>query len=621
MAERSKLPVFTRNTPLRHAAMTRSRRQERDTSASRSASSASTSPERGFFDDKDSIMLNSNDSLSSLAPSVSPDSDDDARRRAIEEQNRISPISRLPAELMIAVFAKLSSPADLKNCMLVSKDWSRNSVGLLWHRPSTNKWANVKSVIHTVRTAASFFDYSSLIKRLNLSALSNEVSDGTLGPLAVCKRVERLTLTNCTKLTDLSLEAMLEDNRSLLALDVTSLDSITDKTMYALARNAVRLQGLNITNCKKITDESLEEVAKNCRHLKRLKLNGCAQLTDRSIIAFAMNCRYILEIDLHDCKNLADESITTLITEGPQLRELRLAHCWKITDQAFLRLPTEASYESLRILDLTDCGELQDSGVQKIVYAAPRLRNLVLAKCRNITDRAVLAITRLGKNLHYIHLGHCSRITDVGVAQLVKLCNRIRYIDLACCTNLTDNSIMQLATLPKLKRIGLVKCAAITDRSILALAKPKQVGSGGPIAPSVLERVHLSYCTNLTLAGIHALLNNCPRLTHLSLTGVQAFLRDDLLVFCREAPPEFNEHQRDVFCVFSGVGVTRLRVFLNTNGQTEDRGGYDGESTMYNDAEEGDQMGDVTTQTNGMAIDEMNDDEEFGNDSEMMGQD
>ncbi|KAF1919098.1 ubiquitin ligase complex F-box protein GRR1 [Ampelomyces quisqualis] len=600
--------------------MSRSRRAERNTSPSRSDSSASTSPDRGFDDDKDSLMLNSNDSLSSLAPSIAPDddSDSDASRRAIAEQNRISPVSRLPAELIIAVFAKLASPADLKNCMLVSKDWSRNAVGLLWHRPATNKWANVKTVITTVRTANSFFDYSSLIKRLNLSALGSEVSDGTLGPLSACKRVERLTLTNCTKLTDLSLEAMLHDNRSLLALDVTSVDAITDRTMYALAKNAIRLQGLNITNCKRITDESLEEVAKNCRHLKRLKLNGCTQLTDRSIIAFALHCRYILEIDLHDCKNLADESITTLITEGPQLRELRLAHCWKITDQAFLRLPSDASYESLRILDLTDCVELQDSGVQKIVYAAPRLRNLVLAKCRNITDRAVLAITRLGKNLHYIHLGHCSRITDVGVAQLVKLCNRIRYIDLACCTNLTDNSVMQLATLPKLKRIGLVKCAAITDRSILALAKPKQVGTGGPIALSVLERVHLSYCTNLTLTGIHALLNSCPRLTHLSLTGVQAFLRDDLLVFCREAPPEFNEHQRDVFCVFSGLGVSRLRGFLNHTGQTADQDGYHGQATMFQDADEGDQIGHVTNQTNGMAIEEVMDDETF-DDSEMMG--
>ncbi|KAI4628826.1 uncharacterized protein J4E88_000679 [Alternaria novae-zelandiae] len=609
---------------VRQGTTARSRRPQRDASTSRSDSSASTSPERGYDDeDKDSIMLQSNDSLSSLAPSVSPDSDEEARRRAIEEQNRISPVSRLPAELMIAVFAKLSSPADLKNCMLVSKTWAGNSVGLLWHRPSTNKWSNVKSVIKTVQTVNSFFDYSSLIKRLNLSALGGEVSDGTLKPLSSCKRVERLTLTNCSRLSDFSLEAMLEENRYILALDVTNVESITDKSMLALAKHAVRLQGLNITNCKKITDDSLEEVAKNCRHLKRLKLNGCSQLSDRSIIAFARNCRYILEIDLHDCKNLDDASITTLITEGPNLRELRLAHCVKITDQAFLRLPAEATYDCLRILDLTGCEELQDSGVQKIVHAAPRLRNLVLAKCRNITDRAVMAITRLGKNLHYIHLGHCANITDVGVAQLVKLCNRIRYIDLACCIALTDASVMQLAALPKLKRIGLVKCAAITDRSILALAKPKQIGSSGPIAPSVLERVHLSYCTNLSLAGIHALLNNCPRLTHLSLTGVQAFLRDDLLAFCREAPPEFNDHQREVFCVFSGVGVQRLRVFMNTNGgddvDNEDNAFDLNDGTMYHEEEDGDNMVVVTAQANIMAIDEEDD---FGNDdSEMAGQD
>ncbi|KAF2637210.1 RNI-like protein [Massarina eburnea CBS 473.64] len=594
----------------------RSRRLLRAASVSRSDTSASTSPERGADDDNDSLMMQNNDSQSSLAPSVFPDSDEEAVRRALEERARVSPISRLPAELMIAVFAKLSSPSDLKSCMLVSRDWARNSVGLLWHRPQTGKWGSLKTVIATVRRADSFFDYASLIKRLNLSALASEISDGTLQPLSGCKRVERLTLTNCSYLTDLSLTAMLHGNRNLLALDVTGLDSMTDRTMFVLAENAVRLQGLNITNCKKITDDSLESVAKSCKHLKRLKLNGCAQVTDKSIIAFARNCRYILEIDLHDCKNLEDESITTLLTEGPHLRELRLAHCSRITDRAFLRLPNEATYDALRILDLTDCNELQDTGVQKIVQAAPRLRNLVLNKCRNITDRAVMAITRLGKNLHYIHLGHCSRITDAGVMQLVKLCNRIRYIDLACCTNLTDASITQLAMLPKLKRIGLVKCGAITDRSILALAKPKQVGHGGPLTPSVLERVHLSYCTNLTLAGIHALLNSCLRLTHLSLTGVQAFLREDLIVFCREAPQEFNEHQRDVFCVFSGMGVSRLRGYLNAD-SPQRRPSMFAQGTMFDDeAGEPDVIVNVTAQANGMGIDDVDDD--FGDGSEML---
>ena len=74
--------------------------------------------------------------------------------------------------------------------------------------------------------------------------------------------------------------------------------------------------------------------------------------------------------------------------------------------------------------------------------------------------------------------------------------------------------------------------------------------------------IYICLLTN-SYQGIHILLNNCPKLTHLSLTGVQAFLRDELLAFCRDAPSEFNDHQRDVFCVFSGNGVGRLRDFLN----------------------------------------------------------
>jgi F-box and leucine-rich repeat protein GRR1 len=64
---------------------------------------------------------------------------------------------------------------------------------------------------------------------------------------------------------------------------------------------------------------------------------------------------------------------------------------------------------------------------------------------------------------------------------------------------------------------------------------------------------------------------------------VHAFLRSDLEAFCRDAPqgvyplnlhvtpillltyilPEFTPHQREVFCVFSGQGVTGLRRYLN----------------------------------------------------------
>ena len=298
----------------------------------------------------------------------------------------------------------------------------------------------------------------------------------------------------------------------------------------------------------------------------QLKLNGVARATDDSVIAVAENCRSILEIDLQGCQSISSASVTALLTNLPQLRELRLAQCVGIDSHAFTDLKPGLKFDALRILDLTACDGIGDEAIARIIPAAPRLRNLVLAKCRHITDQAVRAICTLTKNLHYIHLGHCQLLTDNAVIELVQQCNRIRYIDLACCSRLTDASVRHLAKLPKLRRVGLVKCQNLTDASIIALAKgPFSSSSAKPGMATQfvsLERVHLSYCTSLTLKGITQLLLNCPRLTHLSLTGVQAFLRDDLTRFCREAPNEFTHVQRDVFCVFSGDGVVRLRDYL-----------------------------------------------------------
>ena len=246
--------------------MARFSRAERVVSDPASEASTSTSPDRGAYEDTD-FFLQANDSQSSIGVSTFRDLDMsfDQERGKIE-----SPVNLLPPELLIAVFSKLGSTSDLKNCMLVSKCWARNSVDLLWHRPLCNSWKNLLSVVHSIRKTDSYFAYHDLIKRLNLSSFGQEVSDGTVVPLSGCKRVERLTLTNCSKLTDSGVEAVIKGNQSLLALDISGVKEITDKTLLLVAENCKRLQGLNITGCKKITDRSLVPVAENCRSIKRV---------------------------------------------------------------------------------------------------------------------------------------------------------------------------------------------------------------------------------------------------------------------------------------------------------------------------------------------------------------
>lgn len=291
----------------------------------------------------------------------------------------------------------------------------------------------------------------------------------------------------------------------------------------------------------------------------QVKLSGVTNISDDAVTALARNCPYLVEVNLNECYRVSSPGVAQLILRCKYLRELQLQQCIDLDSSTFTDIPQNAFAEQLRALDLQGCEQINDSAVVRIINTAPRLRNLSLAKCRSITDKSVYAICRLGKNLHHLHLGHCAQISDMAVMQLIRSCNRIRYIDLANCVRLTDTSVQTLATLPKLKRIGLVKCHAITNRSVLALAEIHGASHG----TSSLERVHLSYCTNLTMYGVSRLLNGCRRLTHVSLTGVQEFLRRDLKTFCRLPPPDFTLAQREVFCVFSGTGVAKLRLFLN----------------------------------------------------------
>jgi len=130
-------------------------------------------------------------------------------------------------------------------------------------------------------------------------------------------------------------------------------------------------------------------------------------------------------------------------------------------------------------------------------------------------------------------------------------------------------SVFELAALQKLRRIGLVKVNNLTDQAIYALT---------PCA--TLERLHLSYCDQISVLAIYFMLQKLLKLTHLSLTGIDVFRKPEFQQFCRQPPSvstsnwpfgvlprlnpqqDFNSTQRAAFCVFSGKGIAKLREYL-----------------------------------------------------------
>lgn len=472
------------------------------------SSSAYTTPQQlsDSADDEDEDEDDDDDTAADI-------NDDAYTKDSLDEFTHIpqtdSIIARLPTELLLQIFGCYDEPKHLRNVFFVCKAWARCAVELLWYRPNLSSPSVLVRFLKTLKKRDSaFFPYGRYVRKLNLAQVADNLSDQMMITIGdACHELERLSLTACRRLTDLSLVPIFEGNPLLVTLDLTNVELLRDATVFAIARSCHNLQVLSLAGCKDVTDESIVALAENCRLLRRLKLVECNQITDVSVRAIANHCLQMLELDIQSCAKVSDESVVEAMRRLTSLRELKLGLNPLISDAAFAAIATGSidglslspsaphlRLDALRVLDLTSCEFVTDLAVRRIVDVAPRLRNLVFAKCLNLTDRSLGHISRLGRSLHYLHLGHCANVTDNGVNVLVQHCTRIRYIDLGCCALLTNSAVADLATLPKLRRVGLVKCQNITDAAIHSLVQRRAVG-----LENSLERVHLSYCTSLTL--------------------------------------------------------------------------------------------------------------------------
>lgn len=470
----------------------------------------------------------------------------------------VFPLNYLPSEILHLVLEKLSHKSDIVSLLTVCRLWAHIIVKILYYRPHINKKLQLDLFMRTMRipSTETVFGYRSMIKRLNFSFVGDHMHDEELYNFVGCKNLERLTLVFCKHITSDSISQVLKGCRFLQSVDITGIKEISDNIFDTLAENCPRVQGFYVPQAKIVSSRALNNFITHAPMLKRVKITANTSMDDDIVTLFAEKCPMLVEVDITLSPNVHDDSLLKLFTKLTQLREFRITHNINMTDKLFLELSKNvAMLPSLRLLDLSGCENITDKTIEKIVSLAPKLRNVFLGKCSRITDYSLHHLARLGKNLQTVHFGHCFNISDQGVRVLVQSCPRIQYVDFACCTNLTNRTLYELSDLTKLKRIGLVKCSQMTDEGLLNMISLRGRNDS-------LERVHLSYCSNLTIYPIYELLMACPRLSHLSLTAVPSFLRPDVTAFCRPAPSDFSDNQRQIFCVFSGKGVHKLRHYL-----------------------------------------------------------
>lgn len=198
-------------------------------------------------------------------------------------------------------------------------------------------------------------------------------------------------------------------------------------------------------------------------------------------IAAAGTFLMLRRLDLYNCYCLAG------IEQMPALTSLNISG-YRGDPNALPSLPF------LKHLDVSDCYELTDSGVENISRNYPSLVSIDLSWSAKVTD---ISLGVMPPGLVSIQLSGCENITNAGVETLTNLQSGLTAVDLSGCDKITDDGLVFLTRLPVLSSLDLYFCDKVTDVGLMTLSRV-----------TTLTSLDISGCDNITARGIEALAKN-----------------------------------------------------------------------------------------------------------------
>uniref|UniRef100_A0A0E0BMR6 F-box/LRR-repeat protein 15-like leucin rich repeat domain-containing protein n=1 Tax=Oryza glumipatula TaxID=40148 RepID=A0A0E0BMR6_9ORYZ len=367
------------------------------------------------------------------------------------------------------------------------------------------------------------------LQRLSLSRCKR-ITDMGLGCIAVgCPDLRELSLKWCIGVTHLGLDLLALKCNKLNILDL-SYTMIVKKCFPAIMK-LQNLQVLLLVGCNGIDDDALTSLDQECskslqvtpsmsssfemiHKLQTLKLDGC-QFMDDGLKSIGKSCVSLRELSLSKCSGVTDTDLSFVVPRLKKLLKLDVTCCRKITDVSLAAITT--SCPSLISLRMESCSLVSSKGLQLIGRRCTHLEELDLTDT-DLDDEGLKALSGCSK-LSSLKIGICLRITDEGLRHVSKSCPDLRDIDLYRSGAISDEGITHIAQgCPMLESINLSYCTKLTDCSLRSLSKCIKLNTleirGCPM-------INLSYCS-VTDIGLISLSSICglQNMTIVHLAGV-----------------------------------------------------------------------------------------------------
>jgi len=324
-------------------------------------------------------------------------------------------------------------------------------------------------------------------KYWNFDRISEQDLRKFMDEVAIIRGVKVEDFRGARSQADDIVEALVGERPELESFE-TSYSRCTDKALLLLLSHP-RMKVVGLCNSY-VTGLMLSSVS-NYSAIKQLDLSQCCYLTDDGIMAILNKIGKTLKILNLSYTGVSFSSVDSLANTLPVLEELYLQDCDCLTDAGLMAFLNK-SWESLKILDLSGT-KVSFSSVDSLANTLPVLEELDLQHCSLLNDDGLITfLNRSGESLKILKL----RWTKVSFSSVESLASNLPVLKELClqdCDCLTNAGLMAFLnkTGESLKILNL-------SRTRLSFSSVESMTSCLP----VLEKLDLSYCSNITEAGL-----------------------------------------------------------------------------------------------------------------------
>uniref|UniRef100_A0A2P2PK32 F-box/LRR-repeat protein 12 n=1 Tax=Rhizophora mucronata TaxID=61149 RepID=A0A2P2PK32_RHIMU len=327
-------------------------------------------------------------------------------------------IMNLPDDCLSMIFQCLDSSSD------------QDSFGLTCHR-----WLNIQNLSRRSLQFQCSFSFS-LLRLSLLSWTSPVINSYHLHRLLTrFQKLEHLSLSGCTELSDSGLTPLLIYGANLCSLHLHCCFGITDSGLFAVAKGCSFLTVISLYRSN-VTDVGLETLANGCLDLKHINLSYCTLVSDRGLRALSLACRQLVAIKISNCREVTGSGLSGC---SPTLTYVDVESCM-LQPEGIVGIVSGGGLNYLNISNAT-CSIL-GGGLATIGNGlATKLKILNLRLCRTIGDESIVAIAKGCPLLQELNVALCHEIRILGWESIGMNCHKLEKLHVNRCRNFCDHAL------------------------------------------------------------------------------------------------------------------------------------------------------------------------------------